>query len=318
MKKIDLSKIKRYSIKERKSKVSIKSFARAWSAGGTLCEFIDSLPDILCGKEIRHIIKTVVSVRSNNKPCIVAMGAHVIKVGLSPIIIDLVKRGIVTCLAVNGACLIHDFEVAFAGMTSEDVDSSLHCGTFGMAAETGRHICAIIDIAKKNDMGLGEAAGLYFHENRFPHADKSIFAAAHENRIPITVHVAMGTDIIHMHPGFDPAACGKASHKDFLKFTQEVSTLSSGIYFNIGSAVILPEVFLKAITLAANLGSRLDDITTVNIDFIRHYRPMTNVVQRPAANKGKGINITGHHEIVLPLLAAGIIEEWERLPSNPE
>jgi hypothetical protein len=239
------------------------------------------------------------------------MGAHVIKVGLNPIVIDLMERGIITAVAMNGAGIIHDLELAMVGQTSEDVSASIGDGTFGMAHETGAFLCDAIRRAGKTSKGLGETIGAAMIEKKLPFLEHSILATGCRLGIPVTVHVAFGTDIIHMHPGFDAKATGETTHLDFRTFASVVSTLEKGVYFNVGSAVILPEVFLKAVTLARNLGHRLNDFTTVNMDFIRQYRPMTNVVNRPTADGGQGFHLTGHHEIMLPLIAAGIIETIE-------
>jgi hypothetical protein len=236
------------------------------------------------------------------------MGAHVIKVGLSPVVIDLMERGIITAVAMNGAGIIHDLELAMIGRTSEDVAAALHDGSFGMARETCAFLSQAIEAIPENDAGLGEAVGRSILEKQLPLMDKSILAAGARLRIPITVHVAIGTDIIHMHPGFDPQKTGAATHRDFRLFASIVATLDNGIYMNVGSAVILPEIFLKATTLVRNLGFRLAEFTTVNLDFIKHYRPLTNVIARPTAEGGQGINLVGHHEILLPLIAAGVIE----------
>jgi hypothetical protein len=237
------------------------------------------------------------------------MGAHSIKVGLNPVIIDLMERGIITSLALNGAGIIHDFELAFIGQTSEDVDKEILSGAFGMAEETGSMLNQAISSAGK-DEGIGAAVGRMIQAGDFPYKDKSLLAAGLRLDIPVTVHVAIGTDIIHMHPSFDGRATGEASHSDFLTFCSLVSELEGGVYINLGSAVLLPEIFLKAVTLVRNLGQPLRHFTTVNMDFVQHYRPNTNVVRRPTQGGGRGFAITGHHEIMFPLLAAAIIENF--------
>ena len=307
-KPIDTGKLKTYSISERKSKVSADDFAVPWEKGKSFREFIDSLPDILAGTDVRTVISSISEAFLKKKTILVGMGAHVIKVGLNPLIIDLMRRGIITAVAMNGAGIIHDSEIAMTGRTSEDVAASLGDGSFGMARETGEFLNGAIKRAEMESLGLGEAVGKEIAGRDFPFRDKSILAAGAILDIPVTVHVAIGTDIIHMHPGFDGRATGGATHRDFLTFASVVSTLNEGVYLNIGSSVIMPEVFLKATTLARNLGHDIDTFTAVNMDFIRHYRPMTNVVGRPTAKGGKGINLTGHHEIMLPLIAAGVIE----------
>ncbi|OQX18985.1 MAG: hypothetical protein BWK80_37440 [Desulfobacteraceae bacterium IS3] len=306
---IDLSGLKTYSIAERKSKVCAEDFACPWKKGAGFKDFLDSLPDILAGSDIRAVIAAIASAFENKKTVALAMGAHVIKVGLNPVLIDLMERGIVTAVAMNGAGIIHDSELAMTGRTSEDVAASLGDGTFGMARETGEFLSEAVKKAGRENIGLGAAVGAAIIENKLPLADKSILATGLRLGIPVTVHIAVGTDIIHVHPGFDAAAAGGASHRDFRIFASVVSTLEQGVYLNVGSAVILPEVFLKAITLVRNLGHRVENFTTVNIDFIRHYRPVTNVVNRPTLGGGKGFNLIGHHEIMLPLIAAGVIEK---------
>lgn len=308
---IDLSGVKTYPLSQRKSKVSTAAFAKTWQKGSTFKDFFDRLPDILAGNHLKTVISSTVKAFRENKTIVFAMGAHVIKVGLNPIVIDLMKRGIITAVAMNGAGIIHDLELAMAGQTSEDVSASIGNGTFGMAHETGAFLCDAICRAGKTSSGLGETIGAAMIENKLTYLEHSILAAGIRLGIPVTVHVAFGTDIIHMHPGFDAKATGETTHRDFRTFASVVSTLEKGVYFNVGSAVILPEVFLKAVTLARNLGHQLNDFTTVNMDFIRQYRPMTNVVNRPTADGGQGFHLTGHHEIMLPLIAAGIIEGIE-------
>jgi hypothetical protein len=237
------------------------------------------------------------------------MGAHSIKVGLNPVIIDLLERGVITSLSVNGACVIHDFELAFIGQTSEDVDKEILSGQFGMAEETGRMINEAVRAGK--GMGIGEAVGRMIQNGDFPYKDKSFLAACSRLGIPVTAHVAIGTDIIHMHPSFDGRTTGEASQRDFQKFCELVSDLEGGVYINLGSAVLLPEIFLKAVTLVRNLGHDLRHFTTVNMDFIQHYRPNANVVRRPTQDGGRGYALTGHHEIMFPLLAAAIIEQMD-------
>ena len=245
----------------------------------------------------------------NDKPIVIAMGAHVIKVGLNPVLIDLMERGVITAIAMNGAGIIHDSELAIAGKTSEDVESALGDGAFGMAKETSDFLSHAIKQSQKKNTGLGEAVGNSLLAENFPFIQSSLLATGARLGIPITVHVAIGTDIIHMHPDFDPAIAGLASHLDFRKFASVIAKLEKGVYINIGSAVVLPEVFLKAISLVRNMGYDLTDFTAVNMDFIKHYRPTTNVVNRPTSKGGRGINLIGHHEIMFPLIAAGLIEK---------
>jgi len=269
---------------------------------------LERLPSLLAADDLKAVVASIAAATRKNKTIALGMGAHVIKVGLNPILIDLMQRGVVTAVAMNGAGIIHDLELAMQGQTSEDVAASLGDGSFGMARETGEFLNRAISTAGKTEIGLGQAVGDAILAADFPHQDKSLLAACARLNVPATVHVALGTDIIHMHPGFDAAAAGEASHRDFKIFASVVATLEQGVYLNVGSAVIMPEVFLKATTLVRNLGSRLEDFTTVNMDFIRHYRPLTNVVHRPTSGGGRGFNLVGHHEIMLPLLAAGVIE----------
>jgi hypothetical protein len=305
---IDLSRVKTYPLAQRKSMVSASDFARIWEKGSSFSEFLDGLPNILAVNDIKAVIRAMSNAVKAKKTTILAMGAHVIKVGLNPIIIDMMQHGIISGVAMNGAGIIHDLEVALAGQTSEDVGATLDDGSFGMAQEPCEFLSRAIAETHQHKLGLGQAVGRYITDRKLPFIQQSILAAGFRLDIPVTVHVAIGTDILHMHPGFDAAKAGKASHRDFRIFSSMVSSLEGGVYLNVGSAVILPEIFLKAVTLSRNLGFRLDNLTTVNMDFIRHYRPLTNVVQRPTARGGTGINLVGHHEILLPLIAAGLIE----------
>lgn len=311
IKPIDIEKIKTYSLKERTSKVSQEDFGKAIRPGASFSAFLQGLPNILAGSDLRAIVKRVSQAVRHNKPVLVGMGAHVIKVGLSPILIALMRQGVISGLAVNGACIIHDTEVAMVGRTSEDVTSALGTGDFGMAEETGSFLNQAICWGAEEGLGLGEAIGRKIVDSDFPHAHLSLLGTAADLGIPVTVHVALGTDIIHMHPRADGAAIGKTSLHDFKVLCSLVARLEGGVYFNVGSAVILPEVFLKALSVVRNLGHAVKGFTTVNMDFIRHYRPMTNVVCRPTQEEGQGYCLVGHHEIMVPLLAAAILEELE-------
>jgi deoxyhypusine synthase len=303
-----LGAIRTYPLSDRQSKVSTADFAGIWEKGASFRDFVERLPDILAGSDLKAAVDGLVKAARGGKTVIWGMGAHVIKVGLNPIVIDLMRRGVITGVAMNGAGIIHDVEVAMAGRTSEDVAASLADGSFGMARETADFLNEAVVESERNSTGLGQSVGRAIMNHQLPLMEHSILAAGYRLDIPVTVHIAIGTDIIHMHPRFDPAAAGKASHRDFRLLTSMVGSLENGVYLNVGSAVILPEIFLKAVTLARNLGHRLDHFMTVNIDFIRHYRPLTNVVQRPTAKGGIGINLVGHHEILVPLIAAGLIE----------
>ncbi|GAB4486092.1 MAG: hypothetical protein OHK006_13350 [Thermodesulfovibrionales bacterium] len=304
-----LKSVKTCSLHGRKSKVSVQSFSRTYTKGGSFSSFLSGLPDFLAASDFRSVVQAIVSARKKNRPVVLGMGAHPIKLGLSPIIIDLMKRGIVTAVATNGACAIHDYEAALAGRTSEDVASELCTGAFGMARETGRGLNSAITRGVRTGQGIGRAVGESIVKGKFRYRDRSVFAAAYEAGLPLTVHVAIGTDIIHMHPEADGAAIGKGSMNDFRLLVSVVSDLEGGVYINLGSAVILPEVFLKALNVARNLGNTVRDITTVNMDFIQHYRPRENVLRRPTLDCGKSYALTGHHEIMFPLLAAAVIEE---------
>ena len=308
---ISLEGLKTTGLAERKSKVRREKFAQPWSPGGGLSQFAGSLPRILAAADLVDIARRVADSVKNGRRVILSMGAHPIKVGLSPIIIDMMKRNILSGIAMNGACIIHDSEIALQGRTSEDVDAALGHGEFGMAEETALFVNRAAVKGYRAGSGLGRAIGQAILEQDPPFAGESILAQAARLDIPVTVHVAIGTDIVHFHPSFDGEAVGGASHLDFRLFCSLVSGLKNGVLINLGSAVILPEVFLKALTLVRNLGYDATGFTTVNMDFIRHYRPMTNVVNRPTMEGGKGFHITGHHEIMFPLLAAIILEELE-------
>ncbi|MEA2108363.1 MAG: hypothetical protein U9P07_02925 [Pseudomonadota bacterium] len=304
---LDWQKLSTYSLLERPSKVNMADFSQPFTGKENIGEFIDHLPNILGGKDLKEIIDTVCQTFESRRLILLGMGAHVIKVGLAPALIPLLERRIIQGIAMNGAGIIHDFEIAFAGKTSEDVSEVLGTGNFGMARETGQYLNEAINKGAENGWGLGYAIGHFINHERLPHRDKSIVAACYQHNIPLTVHVAIGTDIIHMHPDADGAAIGATSMKDFQNFCELVAKLDRGVYFNVGSAVILPEVFLKALSLVHNLGHQINGLTTIAIDFIRQYRVMENVVKRPTRESGKGYYLTGQHEIILPLLIAGIM-----------
>jgi hypothetical protein len=305
---IDLSRISTYPLASRPSKVTAEDFARPLSPDSSLKDFLEGLPRILAANDLREVARLVRDARACGRACIAGIGGHVIKTGLGPVLIDLMKRGFITALAMNGSAMIHDFEVAFVGATSEDVDATLGTGSFGMAEETGRIINEAVKAGAADHIGMGEAIGRELHRIGPGHSDKSVLSAAYEARVPVTVHVAIGTDIVHIHPAADGAATGRTTHQDFRLLCSVVRELDAGgVYLNLGSAVILPEVFLKTVTVVRNLGFRLENFFTANFDFIQHYRPVTNVVRRPVAGTGRGFSITGHHEIMIPLLAALII-----------
>ena len=303
----DLSGIRTYPLASRRSKARAEDFAKPVTSTATFKEWFDSLPGILAGSDLRRVVQAMAAARARGAGIVWGVGAHVIKTGVSPLLIDLMGKGYVSALALNGAGVIHDFEIALSGATSEDVDEALGPGRFGMADETGRLLNDMIARASREKLGMGQAIGSQLSALNSPHADRSLIVSAHRRGIPVTAHVALGTDIIHMHPDASGAATGDVSLRDFRYFTSSVARLDHGVYLNCGSAVILPEVFLKAVALVRNQGIRLEGLTTVNIDFMRMYRPQTNVVARPVAGTGgTGITLVGHHEILIPLIAAAL------------
>ncbi|MDE3178280.1 MAG: hypothetical protein KGM47_01365 [Acidobacteriota bacterium] len=316
---LKLGRVRTYPLKSRPSKVTVKDFGRPSKPGDPVNRWLDSLPHILAAESLRAVVGALVTARKKEKPIIWGLGGHVIKVGLGPVLIDLMHRGFVTAIAMNGSTLIHDFEVALAGATSEDVPAVLGEGQFGMAEETGRYIHESIVRGVRDGIGIGEAAGRFLARSPEARFRKySLLAAAFRSKAPVTVHEAIGTDIIHNHPSINAAALGEATHRDFLLLAALVRRMDGGgVYLNVGSAVILPEVFLKCFSLAANTGRAPGGITTVNFDFIQHYRPAQNVVLRPTApgaaggresraRRSHGFAITGHHEIMIPLLASAL------------
>ncbi len=306
---VDLSRVRTIPLTVRPNKVSLTKFATPPVKGQSAAAFLAGLPHILAGDDFRAVVQAIVEARRNARPVILGFGAHVIKCGLSPILIDFVQRGLVTALATNGSGAIHDFELALIGETSEDVAAGLKDGTFGMVKETGELMHAAINRAlTRPDASLGALFGEYLEEIAAPNCDISLAVAARRAGVPFTVHVAVGTDIIHMHPQADGAALGRASFNDFKLFCGAVRELSGGVYLNVGSAVVMPEVFLKAFTVAQNLGANLTGYTTVNLDMQAHYRSGENVVRRPAAVAGKGYTLIGRHEIMIPLLAQAVLE----------
>jgi hypothetical protein len=306
---LDLQGVRTYPLASRKSKVSRRDFARPIAKGASLASFLNGLPGILAGTELRALAAEIQRARTRKKPIVWGLGAHVLKVGLSPLLIDLMDRGFVTGIALNGAGIVHDFELAVAGHTSEDVDAGLGSGAFGMARETGEEVNRAIVEGDRDGLGIGSALGRYLEGRRAPHRELSLLAAAWRRGLPVTVHVALGTDIVHMHPACDPGAVGRSTHLDFRTFATLVAGLGGGgVYLNVGSAVLLPEVFLKAVTLCRNLGHDLTDFATANLDFLQSYRPNLNVVERPTRGVGRGYRLTGHHELMVPLLAAALVE----------
>lgn len=309
-KPVDLSGIKTYPLADRKNMVVMaKHRSGAVRAGMTVAGLMAAFPDQLGSRALLNVIDAVVAAHAKGKPVILAMGAHVIKCGLQPVLKSLIDAGIISAVAMNGAGPVHDYEISLIGETSEDVGKVLHEGHFGMAEETGRDINRALKSGVAQGIGYGEAVGRFIIANNNPHREYSLLAACVEREIPVTVHVALGTDIIHQHPEADGAVIGAASFTDFRLLTSVVADLGDGgVFINVGSAVILPEVFLKALSIAQNLGHHVDNFTTANFDMQQHYRPLQNVVKRPTSGTGKGYTITGHHEIMIPLLAAGILD----------
>jgi hypothetical protein len=303
----DASGVRTYPLASRKSKTRAEDFGQPFAPGGTFAQWLASLPAFLGARDLRKAADAIVAAKRAGRGVLWGIGAHVIKTGVSPILVDLMERGFVSALAMNGAGIIHDFEIALSGATSEDVDEALGPGRFGMATETAQ-LNEVIRRGAEASQGIGQAVGAHLAALSPPFAGQSLAATAHRLGIPLTVHVALGTDIIHMHPAASGAALGEASLRDFRYFTSCVSRLGGGVYLNCGSAVVLPEVFLKAVALARNQGADLAGLTTVNLDFLRHYRTQTNVLTRPVAGSGTGISLVGHHEILIPLLAAAVLE----------
>ncbi len=299
--------LKTHSLLDRKSKVKIGDFAREYRPGESVGGFIAGLPDILAGKDFKELVGLLRAARAKKRAILFALGAHVIKVGLNPIILRLMRDGWISGLAFNGAGVIHDFEIAYCGCTSEEVAHQLKGGDFGMAQETGEVLNAAIRRGARQNWGLGEAVGRLISASNFPHKTMSLLGTAHELGIPASVHVAVGTDTIHFHPQASGEALGKTSLADFFLFCSMLERLEGGgVFINVGSAVILPEVFLKAVSLVRNKGNTLEHFSTAVFDFIHHYRPDQNVVKRAVGKKGRGFYFIGHHEIMVPLLAAGL------------
>lgn len=308
---MDLSGLKTVPLQSRGGKVRVADFASLYRKGEGLAGWLDSLPHILAGDSFRAVVAAVRQARARRRAIIWGLGGHVVKCGLAPVLVDLMRRGFVTAFAGNGAAAIHDFEIALAGHTSEDVEAVLPDGSFGAAEETGREMNQAIAAGDRNGKGIGEALGERLDRIADPNFGcASFLLQAWRASVPVTVHVAVGTDTPHTHPAVDPAAIGSASHRDFRLFCSLVAGLhDGGVYLNVGSAVLLPEVFLKAVSAVRNLGHPLSSFTTVNLDFLQHYRPKANVVERPHAKSGgAGYAITGHHELMVPLLAACLIE----------
>jgi len=319
---IALGAVHTYPLASRRSKVSVRDFAKTPGANASVTKFLDSLPNILAAEDLRNLLSAIHIARKQRQAILWGIGGHVIKVGLGPVLIDLMKRGFVSGIAMNGAALIHDFEIALAGSTSEDVEAGIGEGQFGMADETGKYLNEIAKLSQRIRIGYGEAAGQFLSSGIIDvkHPNSSALVAAYKHQIPVTIHLAIGTDIPHMHPTADGAALGDATYRDFRLFCAVVQQMHpGGVYLNWGSAVLLPEIFLKAVSVVRNLGVALRPITTANFDFIQHYRPLQNVVKRPTASsrnqrgpESHGYAITGHHELLLPLVAAALAAGWPK------
>ena len=306
---LDFSKIKTYALAERANKVAVEDFSGAPQKGDSFAAFIEKLPRFLVANDFRKVVAAIVSAVKNERPVLLMMGAHPIKCGLNPVLVEMMRRGVISAVAFNGAGAIHDFETAFQGETSEDVQRGLDNGTFGMVDETSRLMNTALARGVADGLGAGAALGRAIFEGKFPKRELSILHAGFERQIPVTVHIAIGTDIIHQHPSANGAALGEASYRDFQRLASVVAKLEGGVALNIGSAVVMPEVFLKALTIARNLGNKVERFTTATFDMIRHYRPSENVMRRPTHLGGQGFYIVGHHEIMIPLLFAAVTEE---------
>lgn len=318
---VDLKRLRTYSIRDRAHKAETDRSAKLPPVGASFADWFASLPGFLGAMALSETVDAIVAARSADRPVVAAMGAHVVKVGCSPVIVDLIERGVVTGLVLHGATAIHDVEMALFGATSEEVADTIRDGSFGMVDETLSFFGAVSDriAGADQNVGLGQAIADELIERDAPHARYSLLAASRRASIPVTVHVAFGTDTVHVSPGLDPACIGAATHCDFRLLCDVVGDLGAakggivgGVWLNIGSAVLLPEVFLKAVGVARNLGANLDAMVTANLDMLRHYRPTANVVTRPVA-RGMGRQIIGHHEIMLPLLRQAVIE---KMPNN--
>lgn len=305
---IDINKVKTYSVLKRKSKVNRADFARPSAKGRAFADFWKSLPNMLKAKDLRTVVEAIAMARKNGKPVIFMAGAHIIKCGLNPLIIDLINKKVITCVCLNGAGIIHDFEIAFQGRTSEDVAASLKDGSFGMGRETANFINNAVKAGVSEGLGLGYSVASKINSAKLRYKDLSILYNAYKNKVPVCVFVAVGTDIIHQHPSFDAGLTAEGSQRDFHRLADLITGLNNGgVVLNFGSAVIMPEVFLKALNLARNIKGNVHNFTTANFDMIYHYRPQANIVSRPTQDSGKGYYIVGHHEIMLPLLHRAVI-----------
>ena len=315
--KIDRTRVRTQPARRRTSKVKTLDEAKPLPEGASVSELLESLPDLLGGADLNAAIDAWATAWQKDRLVLFGFGAHLIKVGLAPIVVDLMERGAIGGLMMNGAGCVHDLELAMMGRTSEDVGPALDDGSFGMAKETAERLNFAINLGRDDGLGMGAAIGRDIFESNDRYAARSVLATAWRLEIPITVHAAIGTDIHHMHPSADGAAIGETSYRDFEKLASLVAGLQGGVLLNVGSAVILPEVFLKALALARNLGHRVDRITTVNCDFIRQYRPQTNIVDRPTRLAGRGLSLIGQHEVLIPLMAAGVVDRYAALSKRP-
>lgn len=310
MRGLDFTKLKTYPAGSRKSKVRFDAFAKPCRKGGSFKSYYDSLPNFLAAKDFKLVVDAVATAAARRKTFLLMFGAHVLKVGLSPLLLELIQRKVVTAIAMNGAGVIHDFELAYMGSTSEDVAAALADGSFGMAEETHRFINTAIRDGAARGWGLGQSVGAMINAKRLPHRRLSLLATCHRLGVPATVHVAIGTDIIHQQSTADGAAIGQTSLADFRRLVGVVATLGPGaVVGNVGSAVILPEVFLKAVSIARNLKHPVKGFTAFDFDMIRHYRPAENVLKRPTLEGGRAVHITGHHELLVPLLVRSVLEK---------
>jgi hypothetical protein len=308
---IDTSGIKTYSIKTRNNKVNVREhFGKPVEADMSCASLLDAMPHLLGADSLRDVVDAIVKAREKGRPVVLAMGGHVIKCGLQPVLKSLIDTDVITAVAMNGSAAIHDFEVSLVGATSEEVGEVLHSGDFGFSDETGAGMNQALKAGLDKDLGFGQAIGEWIIDHQHPFREYSLLAACVEKGLPVTSHVAVGTDIIHQHPEMDGAVTGEMSFRDFKLITSVVADLGDGgVWLNVGSAVIMPEVFLKALSIAQNLGHHVDNFTTANFDMNQHYRPLQNVVKRPTSGSGKGYSITGHHEINIPLLAVSILDK---------
>ena len=308
---LGLDGVKAIPVRDRKSKVTLHDFARPVRAGMSVAELVDSLPDLLASRDLRELLDRLEKAVRQGREWIVLMGGHVVKTGMAPVLSPMITEGWISALAMNGSAAIHDVEIALFGRTSEEVEESLGDGSFGMARETAAFLNAAADEAAARECGFGERLGERLVELEAPHAAESLLATAFAAGCPATVHVALGTDIVHQHPSAHGAAIGDASLRDFRILAARVAALEGGVVTNLGSAVLMPEVFLKALTVARNLGHRVEGFAAADFDMIRHYRPLANVVRRPTRGKGWGAHLTGHHEILIPLLSAALADRLD-------